>query len=173
MEYHLMKNSSQFALTAALMAVASVFSGGALAAAATGTANATVIAPMTITAGTALNFGAFAPTATAGSISVSNASARTSSNVVVVSSSTTTAGTFTASGDTTRTFGITYPGTFSVASGVNTMSGTMTSAGNGNSGTGTLVAGSATVSVGATLAVGANQIAGAYTGTYSLSVDYN
>ena len=41
------------------------------------------------------------------------------------------------------------------------------------SGSGTLVAGTATVNVGGTLNVGLNQAAGNYTGTYPVTVNYN
>jgi spore coat protein U-like protein len=42
------------------------------------------------------------------------------------------------------------------------------------SGTGTFNSGgTATLNIGATLAVGANQTAGSYTGTFSVTVDYN
>ena len=41
------------------------------------------------------------------------------------------------------------------------------------SGTGTLTGGAETINVGATLNVGAAQVQAAYTGTYTVTVDYN
>lgn len=169
-----MKTLSRLSLLAAVMAVAGTFSTGALAATASGTANATVLQPIAITAGTALNFGTFSGNASGGTVKVSTGSVRTlTGSVVVASGNTPTAGTFSVTGTGTSTFGITYPANFNVTSGANTMSVDVSAATNTNPTTGTLAGGTATLSVGGTLTVAANQTAGAYTGSYTMTVEYN
>ncbi len=143
-------------------------SGSALAASATGTANATVLAAIAITAGNTLEFGSFIPTA-AGTVIVAAADgARTISGGVVLSGGSPRAGTFSVTGNGTQTFAITYPGSVNLTNGGNTMA--LQVAGPA---TGTLVAGAVTINVGGTLTVAMNQAAGAYTGTYSMTVEYN
>jgi hypothetical protein len=82
-----------------------------------------------------------------------------------------TSGVFTVTGAAGIGFSITLPATATITSGVNTM--TVNAFTSTPSGTGTLVAGTATVNVGATLNVAANQVAGSYTGTYPVTVNYN
>ncbi len=78
------------------------------------------------------------------------------------------AGTFTVTGTGAATFAVTYPGSFNVVSGSDTMAVVVTGAA-----TGTLAGGTVSLPVGGTLTVGANQAAGSYTGTYTMTVEYN
>ena len=140
-----------------------------MAATATGTASATVITPIAITAGTALNFGTFAANASGGTVIMTAGGVRSATGTVALSSTAAgSAGTFSVTGNSGSTFAVTYPSAFNVTSGANSMSLTVTGAT-----TGTLTGGSATVSVGGTLSVGAAQAPGAYSGTYPLIVEYN
>lgn len=142
----------------------------ALAASATGTANATVIVPISISAGTALNFGTFAANSTGGTVVITTANARSATGSVALSATTPgVAGTFTVTGNAGSTFAITNPGAFNVTSGANTMSVSLT----GLASTGTLTAGTATIQVPGTLTVGASQAPGSYSGTYAMAVEYN
>jgi len=69
-------------------------------------------------------------------------------------------------------YSVTIDTTATLSSGVNSMT-VSTFATNLTSGAGTLSAtGTATVNVGATLNVAANQAAGAYSGTYNITVNY-
>lgn len=163
-----MKNSARFTLIATLMAVVGAFSGGALAATATGTANATVLTPIAISAGTALNFGTLSANASGGTVTVTAAGARSTTGTVVVTSGAFSAASFTVTGTGSSTFAVTYPASFNVTSGANNMAVTVTGAA-----TGTLASGTATLPVGGTLTVGAAQAAGSYTGTYTMTVEYN
>lgn len=142
-----------------------------MAASELGTANSTVVAPIAISAGTAMEFGTIAPTGSAGTVALAANDATTATNVDELSG-TPAAGVFTVSGGALATYSITLPGSAVTLTG--TPSGTMTidnfvsDAGSALDGSG-----SATINVGATLNVGASQTAGTYTGTYTVSVNYN
>ena len=91
-----------------------------------------------------------------------------------------TAATFVVSGASGAGYSITHGGTSTLlrTRGLETMAMTKSSAvgaANGPSGAlgGILNGGAQTIDVGATLDVGANQMAGAYTGTVSVTVEYN
>ena len=168
-----MKTFHRLSLVSTLMAAAT-FSSGSFAATATGTANATVLTPITITAGTALNFGTLAGN-TAGTVTVTAAGARSTSGGVVVTSGAFSAASFTVGGTSGATFGVTYPASFNVTSGANTMAvlvGGGTAGANGAA-TGSLTSASISFPVGGVLSVGAAQPAGSYTGNYVMTVEYN
>jgi hypothetical protein len=156
---------------AGLAAVAALTLGAeAYAASTTGTANATVIVPITVTAGTALNFGTFAANSGGGTVVITTAGARSATGTVALSATTPgVAGSFTVTGNASSTFAITNPGSFNVTSGANTMAVNLT----GLAATGTLSSGTATILVPGTLTVGASQAAGSYTGSYTMAVEYN
>lgn len=164
-----MKSSNRFALLATVVVALSSLSSAAMAASATGTANAQVLAPIAITAGTALNFGTIAGNG-AGTVIVTPGGARSFTGGVVGTAAAFAAGTFNVTGTGGATFAMTYPGSFNVSAnaGANTMAVTVNGAA-----TGTLSGGTASFPVGGTLTVGAAQAAGAYTGTYSMTVEYN
>jgi hypothetical protein len=167
-ELNIMKTLSRFSLLAALIAAACTFSTASMAATATGTANATVLTPIAIAATTALNFGTFAGN-TAGTVVVSTAGARSATGgVVLATGGTVSAGAFTVTGTGSATFAVTYPGSFKVTSGSDTMAVQVAGAA-----TGTLSSGTVSLPVGGTLTVGAAQAAGNYTGTYTMTVEYN
>ncbi len=156
-------------LTAISLAIAAV--APAQADTKTASATATVIVPLTITKTADLRFGSFAPTASAGSVTISTGGARSSSNVQLSALNVGGAAGFSVAGDTTATYAITLPGSATLTNGANSMTiGSFTS---NPSATGTLVAGAGTVAIGGTLAVGASQAAGSYTGTFSVTMDYN
>lgn len=163
-------NAVRGGLLAGMLAITAAMGTDAVAASATGTASATVIVPITVTAGTALNFGTFAANSAGGTVAITTASARSATGSVALSATTPgVAGSFTVTGNASSTFAITNPGTFNVTSGANTMAVNLT----GLATTGTLAAGSATILVPGTLTVGASQAAGSYTGTYTMAVEYN
>jgi hypothetical protein len=167
-----MKTLPRLSLLATLMAAAT-FSGGAFAASATGTASATVLAPIAIGTTVPLNFGSFAGNA-AGSVTIAPtlAGTRSFTGVVLTSGVAGTAAKFTVTGTGNATFGVTYTNpTFNVLNGSGgTMSVTTTGATSG-----TLAAGTLDLYVGGTLTVAASQAAGAYTNNSSMIVvvEYN
>lgn len=164
-----MKSSNRFALLATVVAALGTLSSAAIAATASGTASATVIAPITITSTTPLNFGSFS-NAAAGTVTIDTAGARTSSGVLLSAVTAGARGVFTVGGSNNAGFSITSPQGFSVTTaGGSPMAFALTLPGT----TGTLSSGSATINVGGVLTVGAAQLAGTYTGSYSVVVEYN
>lgn len=164
-----MKNFTRFSLLAAVFATVSTLSVSATAATATGNASANVLTPIAIAQGTALNFGTFAGNG-AGTVVMTAAGVRSATGSVLLTSGVTpSAASFTVTGTGSATFGVTYPASFNVTNGTGgTMPVTVTGAA-----TGTLVSGTVALPVGGTITVAANQAAGAYTGTYTMTVEYN
>ena len=143
-------------------------------------ANASVsvnlITPITITKTVDMNFGNVAVSASPGTVVLAPAGTRTLTGGITlpVVTGTVTAASFTVTGSTTYTFSISLPSSpLTITSGANTM--TVSAFTSNPSTTGTLAAGTATLSVGATLNVGASQPAGAYTSAtpFSVTVNYN
>lgn len=145
------------------------------------TVSATVMSPITLSETTHMNFGKVAAlSATAGTVVLDTSNSATSAALKVVGTAAASA-VFTVGGDKSATYAITLPSSASTITG-GTGSDTMTvdtfvakSASTGAATTGTIDAtsGSDTFNVGATLHVAAGQGAGSYSGTYSVSVDYN
>ena len=170
----------------ALAIGALVMAGGAMAQSTAttndATANANVIAPITIANGLTLEFGNVV--AGAGTVTIAANGTRTDSTTALTpggQQGTIRAATFNMAGEGTSTYAITLPSTdVTLSDGAGTPH-TMTVnafkvAGTGVDSllnTGVLAAGVATLNVGATLNVAALQAPGAYTGTYSVTVAYN
>lgn len=140
-----------------------------------GSATAEVIAPITVThvSGAALNFGQFAATR-AGTVTVTQTGTRTSADVDLAAGSVPSADSFTVAGDRGRAFSIATSSsnvvthadgdtmTFTVDAPT---TGTLSSPSSGN--------GTANFNVGGALAVVAGQKAGDYTGSYTVTVNYD
>jgi hypothetical protein len=144
---------------------------------ATATATATIVTPISITKTDNMNFGNVAvQSATAGTVVLTPAGARTKTGGVTLPATTGTvsAAAFTVSGDGNYTYAITLPSSsITITDGTNNMTvGSFTS---NPSSTGTLSSGSQTLTVGATLSVAAGQAAGTYTSTtpFTVTVNYN
>jgi len=166
-----MKNSHKIALTISSLSMLILGTQAVTAASVDGDASATVVSGIAISQNTALSFGNFAA-GTGGTVVIGTDGAR--SQTGAVSLSTVDAGSqgiFDVTGEGNATFAITLPANATLTSGANTMTvDTFTS---DPSGTGTLSSGSASINVGATLTVADSQAAGSYSGTYTVSVDYN
>ena len=142
----------------------------------TGTANATILTPLSITESVQMNFGTIAPSAAGGDVVMNTSGVRTAVTGFVYSG-TPFAGSFAVVGSGVLTYAITLP-----ANGVVTLTD---NGGNGGaampvkdfvslpSGTGTLTAGAQTLLVGATLTIGVDQVASTYDGGYDVTVNYN
>lgn len=156
----------------ALAAVAAAMTAGsAMAADATGTANASIVQAIAISEDTQMSFGSVSPSTTAsGTVVLSATGGTTDSNVTRLSGGTAAAGAFTVTGGTGATYALTLP-----ASDVTLTSGgdTMTAGSFTSNSSGTLTGGSESFGVGATLNVGISQAAGTYTGSYTVTVNYN
>lgn len=152
----------------------------------TATATANVVVPLTITKTSDLDFGRFAAGTAGGTVRVDNSGARlaaTGGVILTAAGSTPTAAIFDVTGDNNATYSIdaaTGTDTELDDGNANTMAlaitGNLTGAADTNAvpATGTLSAGGAqSIYIGGTLTVGANQVPGTYTGTITVTVDYN
>ncbi len=144
---------------------------------ATASSSATIVTPIAISKTVDMNFGNVAVSAsTAGTVVLAPAGTRTATGGVTlpVTSGTVAAASFNVTGEGVYTYSITLPSSsLTIASGSNSMTvNTFTSS---PSATGTLTAGSQTLTVGATLNVGAAQPSGTYTSAspFSVTVNYN
>jgi hypothetical protein len=180
------QRTRKLALISALALSGATISAYSFAAQVTATADATVIAPIAIANTIPLSFGKFAPGAALGTVIVSTSGTRTKTGAVILSSigPTISAAKFDVTGDANATYSISHTGTTTLTNttgvGAETMALTKFSdllAANATSGdatTGTLSAsGTQSIYVGGTLAVAAAQVAGVYTGTAIVTVEYN
>lgn len=141
--------------------------------AATGTGNASVeiLQAITVTENTALNFGQVTPSASAGTVAVDEASARNcSGGATCVGTGTAAAGAFSITGTSGANVQISLPASASLTGPGTAMTATLSST--STSGAVTLTGGSANFNVAGSLAIGANQVAGSYAGTYTVTVNY-
>ena len=140
-----------------------------VAAQATGSATANVIAPIGITNTSALQFGEIIG-GTAGTVVVTPLGAAVGGSLP--SAGTPSAGTFDITGEGNRTFSIAIAKVSELVNGTdNLVIGTFTNTADGA--TGTLASGTLTLGVGATITLDGSEPAGTYTGTYTVDVDYN
>lgn len=157
--------------------------GNAQAADGTGTANATVVRPITITASSPnLRFGSFSTSAAGQTVAIATDGTRMLTGAVGVGSGQNAFGaaSFTVGGEGALTYAITLPSTTDITTGTGLAAETMavSSFVSNPSGTGTLsgtagTAGTQTLLVGATITTVASQVAGIYSGTFTVTVAYN
>ena len=148
-----------------LAAVSAVgLAGAAYAATATADSSATVVAPITVAKTADLVFGAFAPTGTAGSVTIANGGARSATNVDLITSAS-GAASFTVTGQGAFNYNITVTDN-ELTDGANSM--VLTTTQSVPSGSGMTIVG-----VGGSIAVGAAQPAGDYEGTVTLTAVYS
>ncbi|WP_068075829.1 DUF4402 domain-containing protein [Novosphingobium lentum] len=139
---------------------------------ASGSANATVVAPISIThiAGAGLNLGTVT-SGTGGTVIVSpNGSGSVTGDVATVAGNTNAADAFTVTGDPERAFDIFMSSGNTVSTGgttPSTMALDITAPSSAS-----LAAGAYTLNVGGTLTVGSDQPEGTYSGTYTATVSY-
>ena len=146
---------------------------------ASATGSATVITPISIARVNNMNFGNLAVSAsTPGTVVLAPAGTRSATSGVTLPNVTGTvsAASFTVTGEGSSTYAITLPGTaytITRATGSETM--TVTNFTSTPSSTGTLTAGTQTITVGATLNVSAGQVSGSYTNAtgFNVTVNYN
>ena len=157
--------------------------GNAQAADGTGTANATVVRPITISASSPhLRFGSFSTSAAGQTVAIATNGARTVTGALGVGTTQNAFGaaSFTVGGEGALTYAITLPTTTDITTGTGLAAETMAVSGfvSNPSGTGTLsgsagAAGTQTLLVGATITTVASQVAGVYSGTFTVTVAYN
>lgn len=169
---------THLSLGALALAIATA-AGSAIAADTTANTSATVVAPISIAKVSDLSFGSFAAGSGAGTVTISTNGARTSSGVVEMGGAP-GAAEFDVTGNNGQAFTLSVTPTVltnTTGSGGETMTFTPistltpTAATSGTVAGGTVGAGTK-VYVGGSLAVSANQVAGAYTGTVAVTVNY-
>lgn len=145
----------------------------------TGHAYAEIIEALEAVETSQLNFGSFAPVADGGSIVITPEGTRSWMGLAVLSKGTHNAASFNVTGENNATFSISLPVApviLTNTSNAKTMTVTdwVSDPPQGN-GAGILEQGSKTINVGATLIVGSIQDnpKGIYTGTYTITFDYN
>ena len=165
-----MKSSNRLALLATAVVALSSLSTTVMAASVSGVANATVLTPIAITAPKALTFGTFAPGTAAGTVVVTAGGTRTATNALLSTSVAGDFGRFTVTGANLG-FAITAPTTVTLTGAGPAMIATLSGIGS----TGTIAGGTVNIDFGASLAVAAasTQTAGAYTGSFTMQVEYN
>lgn len=133
---------------------------------------AEVMLPIAISKTHDLDFGAIAPTGTAGTVTVATAGTRTASNVNLLTSEGSAAATFDITGEAEATYTIVLPEDGTV---LLTATEDDSMAVNDFSSTHPALNGASAVemAVGAVLSVAANQAKGIYSGTFDVSVYYN
>ena len=164
----------------AVLALAIAGSGSAMAATTTASATGTIISPINITKAVDLVFGNLAPSAAAGTVTLTPGGGLTAdANVTIIAGVAPAAARFDVSGQAGLGYSISVTGG-PLTSGGNSMTftpvsdltgGTITS---GNVTAGVLSAGGTqSIFVGGVLSVGATQAPGSYTGTITALVNYN
>lgn len=148
---------------------------------ATTTAGAEIVAAISISSSTPLNFGKMSSPSSAADVILSTARVLTTTNSSAISLFPTTAtnALYSVSGTTGYNYSIIFPGNdlVKIESGSNSMyvndfKALPTSKGSEGI-TGTLISGSDTFVVGATLKIKSGQATGAYTGNFDVIVSYN
>jgi hypothetical protein len=174
-----MKTFTKLLFSMTVLLGLAVNSFGQATASADATASATIVAPLTITKDVDMNFGNIAVGASAGgTVTLPPSSGTpirslTGSITLPVVTGTVVAAKFIITGEGTSVYDITLP-----ADGVVSLTGPGTAMPVDDftstpSTQGQLTAGTQDLYVGATLTVAASQAAGLYTGTFSVSVNYN
>jgi hypothetical protein len=161
-----------YAAVVAGTAIVAVTFGASSANAATATANATaeIVEALTITETDVLEFGTIVPGAAASTVAITPGGVVTC-GAGLTCSGTTAAGAFLIEGTSGYVVDISSDASTTLSDGgVNSMSVTGLTV---SAATATLdVAGEATFTVGGTLNVGANQVAGVYNGTFTVTANY-
>lgn len=150
----------------------------AQAATASNSATATVVAPIAIAATATLRFGSFSTSAAGQTVTIHQTTGVRTSSGALLATSTTGRATFNVTGEGALTYAITLPdnGVVTITTDDGGSPNEIMAVSNFTSDpatTGTLTAGAQTLGVGATITTVASQVAGSYTGTFNVSVDYN
>ena len=142
---------------------------------ATATASANVVTPIGISKTADMSFGNIAVSSVGGTVVLDTNDGTTATGGVTLpaTAGTITSASFTVTGETDYTYAITLPTTATITDAVSTETMTLSDFTSSPSVTSTLTGGTETLTVGATLAVIAAQVAGAYTGDFDVTVEYN
>jgi len=168
-----MKKLTTFASAAALMWLAAGAMYAQSSATASTTASARVLAKIQLTKNTDLNFGDLVAGASAGTVVVTTAGAKSATGGVTLAVGTVSQASFTVTGEPNKTYTITVPASVTLnGPGGNNMivNGFVL---NPTSPATLPAGGTAPLNIGATLNVAANQVTGTYSNTFNVVVAYN
>jgi len=160
-------------ILAATMAALStgLYSAAASAASVTANASANVITPLTIAEGSGMDFGDVSVGTAGGTVILDTTGGRSvTGDAEAVTGGTEAAGVYNVTGLGTKAYSISFPASALISSGGNTM--TVNTFTHDAGATPALTGGLDSFNVGATLVIGPSQAPGAYSGTYSLTVNY-
>lgn len=160
-------NMKKIGVVGAVMAAALMAGQAQAANSVSAGATVEIAAPIAITQDTALAFGNIGPSAASGTVTIAVGGGKSVTGGVSDLGGSHAAGAFTVTGASGASYSVTIPASVSLTGPGTAMSASLT-----DDASGTLTGGSETFNVGATLSVGANQTAGSYSGTYTVSVDY-
>jgi len=152
----------------ALSAVALLgFQSSANAATGSATASATILSPVSVTKSSDLDFGKIIAGASAGTVTLTGAGTFTC-GVGLTCSGAHNAAAFGVAGSSNEIVTVSADSSVTLTSGSNSMTASLAP----TASTLTLAGGVASFNVGGSLAVGGNQAAGAYAGTFNVTVNY-
>ena len=173
--------NKQFLKVGLVTLMAGMYSSSSSADAIPGDALANVIAPLTLTEVTKMNFGTIAPTGVASTVRLTPGAGRTGTATLLAGPTTPSLGKFTIQGDAAQTYNLAITTTGGVgavtltdAAGANPMTVTLLTENSG-----ALTGAADPFDIGGTLNVGANQPAGAYSTantngvTFTVTANYN
>lgn len=162
-------NTTSIVAAVAVAGFVGFASSGAMAASTTGTANATIVSALSVTAGgTPLEFGTIGNAAN--TVTVDTTGARSATDATQLAGGTPTAADFNVTGNASTAYSISIPAT-TITDGTTVL--TVNNFTHDAGATPTLSAGGAdTFNVGADLIVTAGATTGAYTGTFTVTVNY-
>jgi spore coat protein U-like protein len=182
MNKHSRFTSHGFKLAVLALAISGAGSAMAATTPATASATTTVITPIAISKVTDLSFGNIAAGATQGTVTLTPGSVATPGGGVLLAGGTVAAALFNVTGEGGKGYTLTVSGTTLTGAGspmaftpISDFTASAVTTSNTGAGllAGTGSSGAQSVYVGGVLTVGANQLAGTYTGTITASVDYN
>ena len=162
-----MSNKRKIVVVASIFAVTAFLVSGERAEAITGGASARIAIPVTVSESTALDHGTVTASGSTGTVTISVAGVRGVTGGVAALGGSPTQGIFAVTGEGNNAFTTTRDATSSLTGPGTAMVATLSDDAPSN-----LSSGSATINVASSLAVGANQTAGAYSGTFSITVNY-
>ncbi len=162
-----MLNTKKLIIATSVFAFTAFLVSGERAEAITGNASAQIAIPVTIAETTPLDHGTVTASGSLGTVDITTAGVRSVTGGVAELGGSPTQGVFTVTGEAANAFTTTMDPTSSLTGPGAPMVATL-----GNDAPANLTTGSATINVGSNLAVAASQTAGAYAGTFSITVNY-
>lgn len=166
-----MKN---FKLALSAIAILAVSAPLSHAVTADGTGSANIVAPLSISNTEGLRFGDIAPSVTnSGVVTIGTDDSQVcAAGLTCFSTAPVGAAAFTVTGFENAVYDITVPADVTLNGTGSAAGQSMTASLNGSKASGTLTSGTDSFTVGGALTVGANQTVGAYSGTFTVTVEY-